>query len=206
VGLFPQRGLTTRTATEDAMTDCASTPRCLVVIDDDASCRTTIACLLRKLGHTVETAETGSAGLALLRQKSVDLMMTDLTMPGLTGWDVARLAKTMHPLLPVVLVTGSAHTISPDKPERQFVDAILAKPCEAAAMQAVIGPLTRDLADATGSGSPERMGLTAMRGRPTSAAFLGTLPEASVTLRLDAQSHGRLVAGSAETEVATEGV
>jgi two-component system response regulator YesN len=96
----------------------------------------------------VNAAESGSAGLALLRQTPVDLLMTDLTMPGLTGWDVAQLAKAMHPRLPVVLVTGFAHTIPPDQPERQFVDAILAKPCGVAAMQAVIGPLTRDVADA----------------------------------------------------------
>jgi two-component system response regulator YesN len=95
----------------------------------------------------VDATESGSAGLAILRQQPVDLVMTDLTMPGLTGWDVARLVKAMHPRLPVVLVTGSAQAIAPDKPERQFVDAILAKPCGAAALQAVIDPLTRHLAN-----------------------------------------------------------
>jgi len=188
------------------MTDCASTPRRLLVIDDDPSCRTTMACLLRKLGHTVEAAESGSAGLALLRQKPVDLVVTDLTMPGLTGWDVARLAKAMRPRLPVVLVTGCAHTISPDQPERQFVDAILAKPCGAAAIHAVIGPLTGDLADAAYSGSPERMGFTKGRGRPTSATVPGTLKEVPATLGLDAPGHGWHLAGEAETDVSTEGV
>ena len=130
------------------MTDSNSTPRNLLVVDDDSSCRTTMVYLLQKLGHTVEAAESGSAGLALLRQKPVDLVLTDLMMPGLTGWDVARLAKAMRPRLPVVLVTGCEHTISIDHPERQLVDAILPKPCGAAAMQAVIGPLTRHLAKA----------------------------------------------------------
>lgn len=123
------------------MTDSGSIPRRLLIIDDDPSCRTTIACLLGKLGHTVDAIESGSAGLAFLRQQPVDLVMTDLIMPGLTGWDVARLVKAMHPRLPVVLVTGSEHAIAPDRPERQFVDAILAKPCGMAALQAVIEPL-----------------------------------------------------------------
>ena len=131
------------------MTDSRSVPRRLLIIDDDPSCRTTMACLLGKLGHTVDATESGSAGLAILRQQPVDLVMTDLTMPGLTGWDVARLVKAMHPRLPVVLVTGSAQAIAPDKPERQFVDAILAKPCGVAALQAVIDPLTRHLAHGT---------------------------------------------------------
>ena len=77
--------------------------------------------------------------------------MTDLVMPGLTGWDVARLVKAVHPRLPVVLVTGCAETIPPDQPERTWVDAILAKPCGVEEIQAVVGALTRDLADAVGS-------------------------------------------------------
>jgi len=130
------------------MTDSGNAPRHLLIIDDDPSCRTTMAHLLRQLGHTVEAVETGSAGLALLRQKPVDLVVTDLMMPGLSGWDVARLTKAMRPRLPVVLMTGCAHAISSDQPERQFVDAILTKPCGAEGIQAVIGPLTRDLTGA----------------------------------------------------------
>ena len=133
------------------MTDARSVPRQLLVIDDDTSFRNTIGLLLRTLGHTVAVAESGSAGLALLRQQPVDLVMTDLVMPGLTGWDVARLVKAVHPRLPVVLVTGCAETIPPDQPERTWVDAILAKPCGLVEIQAVVGALTRDLAAAAGS-------------------------------------------------------
>jgi CheY-like chemotaxis protein len=141
------------------MTDSGSPPRRLLVIDDDPACRLTFGCLLRRLGHTVDEAENGPAGLAILRQKPVDLVMTDLMMPGLTGWDVARLAKAIHPRLPVVLVTGCMHTIPPDQPERTCVDAILAKPCGVAEMQRVIGGLTRDLAGAVRPGGPGGVGL-----------------------------------------------
>jgi CheY-like chemotaxis protein len=125
------------------MMDFEGVPRRLLIIDDDPACRLTFGCLLRKLGHTVDEAESGAVGLAMLRQKPMDLVMTDLAMPGLTGWDVARLVKTMHPGLPVVLVTGGAHTISPEQPERAWVDAIIAKPCGVTEMQRVIGGLTR---------------------------------------------------------------
>jgi len=147
------------------MTDSGSIPRRLLVIDDDAVCRTTIGWLLRKLGHTVTTTESGSAGLALLRQQSVDLVMTDLNMPGLTGWVVARLVKAMRPHLPVVLVTGEAYAIPLDQPERTWVDAILAKPCGVAAMQAVIGALTRNRAAAVGPGGAHGVPVVA-RTRP----------------------------------------
>jgi CheY-like chemotaxis protein len=155
------------------MTDSESASRRLLVIDDDPSCRTTIAYLLQRLGHTVDAAESGPAGIALLRQKPVDLVVTDLMMPGLTGWDVARLAKAMRPRIPVVLVTGCAHAIAPDQPERAFVDAILAKPFGIAAMQAVIGPLTRGRTDAVGSRGPESGSLTKGRGWPINSPVLG---------------------------------
>ncbi len=162
------------------MTDSESASRRLLVIDDDPSFRTTIAYLLQRLGHTVEAAESGSAGIALLRQKPVDLVVTDLMMPGLTGWDVARLAKAMRPRLPVVLVTGCAHAIAPDQPERAFVDAILAKPFGVAAMQAVIGPLTRGRTDAVDTSGPESAWLPKGRGRPMNSPVLGSGLDAPV--------------------------
>jgi CheY-like chemotaxis protein len=132
---------------EDAMAGSGNPPRRILLIDDDPACRTALEWLLRKLGHTVEAADNGTAGLARLRQTPVDLVMTDLNMPGVTGWAVAQIVKAMHPGLPVVLVTGDAQAVALEQPERVWVDVILAKPCGAAALQAVIDPLTRHLAN-----------------------------------------------------------
>ena len=175
------------------MTDSENVSRRLLIIDDDPSCRTTIAYLLQRLGHTVEAAESGSAGLALLRHKPVDLVLTDLVMPGLTGWDVARFAKGIRPRLPVVPVTGWAHAISADQPERQFVDAILAKPFGVAAMQAVIGTLTRDPSETVYPGGPESVWLTKGRGWPMSSPVSGHGLEAPVDV------HGVPMEGNART-------
>ncbi len=54
--------------------------------------------------------------------------MTDLDMPGLTGWDVARLVKATHPHVPVVLVTGNDDARTPERPGPPRVEAILRKP------------------------------------------------------------------------------
>lgn len=151
------------------MMDAGSVPRRLLVIDDDPSFRTTVEHLLRKCGHTVAVAESGSAGLALLRQTPVDLVLTDLRMPGLTGWDVARLVKAMHPRLPVVLVTGDAGAMSTDQPERAWVDAILAKPCGVAALQTVIVTLIQDHTEADGAGDSARLDRSPGRGLPMGA-------------------------------------
>jgi CheY-like chemotaxis protein len=125
------------------MANLGTAPLHLLLIDDDPAFRLTVGTLLRRLGHRVEEAASGAAGLSLLQQTPVDLVLTDLRMPGLTGWEVARLAKSLHPGLPVILVTGSAATLPSDQPERQFIDAILPKPCGVAELQAVLGTLCR---------------------------------------------------------------
>lgn len=118
--------------------------RRLLFIDDDFLIRETLALLLRSAGHTVEEADGRAAGLAILSQASVDLVLTDLGMPGLSGWEVARAVKAKNPQLPVVLVTGWANTIAMEHEGRAFVDAILQKPCRFQEIQEVIGRLTGD--------------------------------------------------------------
>lgn len=125
------------------MLDAANFPRRLLLIDESAPFRQTLARLLRVAGHTVVEAETGAAGLALLRQQPLDLVVTDLDMRGLTGWDVARLIKATDPQLPVVLVTGGTGSVAPDRRTPAPVDAILWKPFPFAELLAVLARLRR---------------------------------------------------------------
>jgi CheY-like chemotaxis protein len=127
-----------------------------MLIDDDPLVRLALAMLLREAGHTVEEADGGDAGLALLSERQVDVVLTDLRMPGLTGWDVARAVKAKNPYLPVILVTGSSNSIAVDQPERAFVDAVLPKPCRIEELQAVIGRLTGETACAAVQGGAGR--------------------------------------------------
>jgi len=135
--------------------DISVPPLRLLLIDDSVSFRQTLARLLRVAGNTVVEAETGAAGLALLRQHPLDLVVTDRDMPGLTGWDVARLAKTTHPHLPVVLVMGGGSCGAPERRTPPPVDAILWKPFLFAELLAVIGRLTRGTPTAPGGAADE---------------------------------------------------
>ena len=143
-------------ATEEEGRAACAPRRRILLIDDDPLVRLALAMLLREAGHTVEEAEGGAAGLAHLGERPVDLVLTDLRMPGLTGWDVARAVKAKNPHLPVVLVTGSANFIAVDQPERAFVDAVLPKPCRPEELQAVIGRLTGETACAAVGSAVER--------------------------------------------------
>jgi len=118
-------------------------PPCrILLIDDYAVFRQSLAMLLRSAGHHVVEAESGSTGIARLRQESLDLVLTDRDMPGLTGWDVALLVKITHPRLPVVLVTGGAEGDAAHQGARNQVDAILRKPFPFPELLALIARMT----------------------------------------------------------------
>lgn len=80
----------------------------ILVVDDEAAVRNTIAEMLVALGHEAMVAASGHEALARLdaADGTFDLVLTDLGMPGLTGWDVIERVKSRWPGLPVILVTG----------------------------------------------------------------------------------------------------
>jgi signal transduction histidine kinase/CheY-like chemotaxis protein len=103
-------------------------PRRLVLIDDDAMVRQTLASLLRAYGQVVFEAESGPAGLAILEQQAVEVVLTDLGMPEMTGWEVARKVKEQYPHLPILLLTGWGDQVVMEAEERVLVDKVLSKP------------------------------------------------------------------------------
>ncbi len=118
-------------------------PRRLLLIDDSQAFRHTLAEMLRAAGHIVQEAETGAAGLALLRAEPVEVVLTDVEMPGLTGWDVALLVKAKHPRLPVVLLMGADGSDVTRCQRRALVDAVLQKPFQFNEIQSTISKLTK---------------------------------------------------------------
>ncbi|MBI4594041.1 MAG: response regulator, partial [Candidatus Rokubacteria bacterium] len=79
----------------------------ILLIDDDAEVRSVIAEMLAMEKHAVISAAGGLQGLAWLDgDEPVDLVLTDLGMPGMTGWDVARAVKARRPAVQVGIITG----------------------------------------------------------------------------------------------------
>ncbi len=105
-------------------------PRRVLVIEDEPLQRHTMAYFLRKAGFIVTDAGRGHEGLRRLREDPPDLVLTDLHLPDLTGWDVARAVRRLQPDLPVVLVTGSLEVASAPGGLRPLVSAIVPKPFE----------------------------------------------------------------------------
>jgi GAF domain-containing protein/CheY-like chemotaxis protein/anti-sigma regulatory factor (Ser/Thr protein kinase) len=100
----------------------------VLVIDDEPFVRETLEEILRLQQHDVVVADDGLSGLARFREGAFDLVMTDLAMPGMSGWQVAQAVKTARPQVPVVLVTGWGVEVQADDLKRHGVDRVLTKP------------------------------------------------------------------------------
>ncbi len=119
-------------------------PRRLLLIEDDFSLRKTLACMLRAAGYVVAEAGAGQDGLRQLSEAPVDLVLTDLAMPGMSGWEVARSVRQTHPNVPVVLITGNIDALEASSDLRAHVSAILLKPFGARPLLEVIRGLTAE--------------------------------------------------------------
>lgn len=82
-------------------------PLTILTVDDDAIILTTMATLLEDLGHTVLEASSGSEALAMFRANpTIDLIVADFSMPGMTGAQLAEQARLHRPGIPFLLATG----------------------------------------------------------------------------------------------------
>ncbi len=106
----------------------AAAPRVgsVLVIDDEADVRDLVAEVLTSYGHRVTTAAGGREGLTRFEAGRYDLVLTDLGMPDLDGWEVARAIKSSRGDIPVLLLTGWADAMDPSG--ATLVDGILKKP------------------------------------------------------------------------------
>ncbi|POR57239.1 hybrid sensor histidine kinase/response regulator [Pseudomonas syringae] len=84
-----------------------SCPKHVLLVDDDDAVREVTQLLLSSLGHHVVTASSGHDALIKLTQE-IDIVVTDYSMPGMTGSDLAWEIYTRRPELPVIVITGFA--------------------------------------------------------------------------------------------------
>ena len=100
----------------------------LLLADDEDLIRGALAAMLELEGHVPVECPDGMAALRALERDSFDLVLTDLGMPGLGGWEVARAVRQRHPRMPVGLITGWGDSIDTTDAARRGVDVLLAKP------------------------------------------------------------------------------
>jgi CheY-like chemotaxis protein len=110
----------------------------VLIIDDEPLVRDTLGEILRQQHHDVVAADDGISGLARFREGTFDVVMTDLAMPGMSGWQVARAVKETRPQVQVVLVTGWGVEVKADELQSHGVDRVMTKPFRFEEVQEVV--------------------------------------------------------------------
>ncbi len=125
----------------EAAVTAPSPPRgvSILLIDDEPMVRDIIQKFLTFRGHRVAVADTGSEGIAAFKKEGFDLVITDLGMPGMSGWDAAREIKRLNSKVLVVLMTGWSADLDPQKVKESGVDRVVQKPFDVDDVLALVG-------------------------------------------------------------------
>jgi CheY-like chemotaxis protein len=100
----------------------------ILVIDDEEFIRSVLSRTLAQVHHQVTLAENGEKGIQLFKKEKFDMVLTDLGMPGMSGWEVCRAIKKISPHTPVGMITGWGAEMSRSKMEEHGLDFFISKP------------------------------------------------------------------------------
>ncbi len=103
-------------------------PARILVIDDDEMMRSVLTDILIQSSCQVVQASSGHEGMALFASDEFDIVLTDLGLNDMSGWDVARLIKKQSKSTPVALITGWGTQIDDSETGRKGVDFVVTKP------------------------------------------------------------------------------
>ena len=129
----------------DVLTDSAFAGTTIVVVDDDPAVARVVERALQHYGHLVRVFVNPEPALAFIREQpsAVDLLITDQTMPGMTGDMLAEAVHGLRRELPVLILTGFSHRLTPVRIAAAQAHAVLLKPVELVTLkQAVDDALT----------------------------------------------------------------
>lgn len=100
----------------------------ILVAEDDAQLRNFLVRMLQRAGYRVRAAENGSQAVEMLGDQKVDLLLADVTMPGLDGFELAKQCTRHNPNVQIMFITGfAAVALNPDSTAPKHAK-VLSKP------------------------------------------------------------------------------
>jgi two-component system OmpR family response regulator len=100
----------------------------ILVIDDESAVADLLADALRQDGHDPTVAASGELGLVAMEEMHPDAVFLDVVMPDMSGIEVLRRIRALHPSLPVVLITGNAEAAEIREARRLGISEVIEKP------------------------------------------------------------------------------
>ncbi|HEX8830299.1 MAG TPA: response regulator [Longimicrobium sp.] len=125
-------------------------PVTILLVEDNPDNRTIYGTILRHFGYEVAEAETGEDGIRLARELHPALILMDVAMPGMDGWEATRILKGDADTASIPIIALTAHAMSEDRKRAEEVgcDGYLSKPVEP---RRVVQEVERLLAASTSS-------------------------------------------------------
>jgi CheY-like chemotaxis protein len=120
----------------------------ILVVDDESYVRDLLQRVLTRRGHEVDVAADGETALELMQAHTYDLVLTDVVMPGIDGFDLLRRVKATYPAVTVIVLTGYARKQSISDFLLYGADEYLSKPFQ---VQALLDSVDRVVGDPASS-------------------------------------------------------
>lgn len=116
----------------------------ILVVDDERDFTEILAQRLGKRGYAVKTALDGATALKVLESdRSIEVVVLDIAMPGMNGIDTLKALKKSDPLLEIIMLTGQATVDTAVEAIKQGAFNYLSKPCEIDDLSAFIEEAVR---------------------------------------------------------------
>ena len=148
--LLPVSGEAVPPEAVPALPSEAVRPCRILVIEDNVDANETLSFCLKADGHTVESAFDGPTGLAMAKAGGYDIVVCDIGLPGMDGYEVLRQMRLLHmtPEPGYIAMTGYDQQNQSPRAGQPGFDHYLVKPVSIAVLQAVISTITRPAAAA----------------------------------------------------------
>lgn len=111
----------------------------ILIIDDDDQLRKSFHKLLLQEGHIIDSAASGEAGIVLIRQRPPDLVILDMRLPGMNGFETFKVIHEIEPKLPVIIMTAYGTTETAIEATKMGAFDYILKPFDIPDMLTVIG-------------------------------------------------------------------
>lgn len=103
----------------------------VLVVDDEESVLSVVEQLTEALGHRTRVADSGPAALELLKTVSCDVVISDIRMPNMDGFELAQRVRATYPEMQIILMTGYSLDQTSEMVAELQVRAFLQKPFKA---------------------------------------------------------------------------
>ena len=178
------------------------TGRKVLVVEDSPDIRVLVRMLLEAGGHEVVTASDGRAGVEAARAERPDLVIMDLSLPVLSGWEAARQIKEDPVMSSIPIVAVTAHAMHGDR-ERAIAagcDGFIPKPIDEETFEALVRSFFRPTSESSGPATPPVVPQRATSSEPGRILVVDDNSEVADILRqhLEHEGHEVVVARTVE--------